>query len=379
MNEMLIYSGISLLCLVLFYAWYRRQGHAAEKQWLLKQINQTSGQDQQTFVDALSQLKNKPASLSVTIWMGLMIVPATFAIDYLWFHDIPLEQRISMADMQSSAEQAPDLVTAIKQLEQKLADNPEDLDGQLLYGRSMMSMQRYEYAVGAYQKANQLDPNNANILTELAEAIAFRNNTGSFLGEPEQYLSQAIAIDPKQQKAMWLQGIVYFENLEYQQAEDMWTDLLALVDSPSIKSTVIKQINQALEAQNKPAINIDSSNVSTTGSFGGYFVVINASEEIKAMKLNPAARLFVYAKQVNGPPMPIAAVPLSQPFSWPMSVRINDSNSLNPERKLSAFEQVEFSAKLSFSGSATPADDDIVSELKTGNSNALNIQLTLNK
>ena len=375
MNEVLIYSGISLFCIVLFYLWYRRQGMAAEKKWLLQQISQSSDQ-QQTYVDALSQLKNNSSSITVTIWIGLMIIPAAFVIDYLWFHDIPIEQRISVADSRNTSNEAPDLATAIKLLEQKLADNPDDLQGQLLYGRSMMSMQRYDLAVSAYKKANQLDPNNANILTELAEAIAFKNNTGSFLGEPEQYLSQAIAINPQQQKAMWLQGIVYFENLDYVKAESIWTDLLSQVESPNIKSTITKQINQAREAQNKPAINTDSINNSDASS-DIYFVVIDATEEIKAMRFNPAARLYVYAKQVNGPPMPIAAVPVAQPFSWPISVRVSDSNNLNPERKLSSFAQLEFSAKLSLSGSATPAADDIMSDLKVASKQNKNIQLNL--
>jgi len=378
MNEMMIYSCISLLCLVVFYLGYRRQGQAAEKKWLLQQISQTTGQQQQTYVEALSQLKSKSSSLGVTIWVGLMIIPATFAIDYIWFHDIPLEQRVSMADVQNNGQQAPDLATAIQQLKQKLADNPDDLEGQLLYGRSMITMQQYDYAVGAYQKANQLEPNNANTLTELAEAIAFRNNTGSFLGEPEQYLSQAIAIDPKLQKTMWLQGMVYFESLEYPQAEVIWTELLAEVENPNIKSTIIKQINQAREAQNKPPIDAGTNKESSTTA-GDYFVVVDASDEIKAMNLNPAARLFIFTKQVNGPPMPIAAVPVSQPFNWPLSVRINDSNSLNPELKLSSFEQVKFTAKLSLSGNATPADDDILSDPKVGNNQTRNIKLTLRK
>ncbi len=377
MNELLVYAIISLLSMLLFYVWYRRQGQAAEKQWLLQKINQTTGVEQQKYVNSLNQLKHHSSSLGTTIWMGLMIIPATFAIDFIWFQDIPIEQRISVADIQNTGGEAPDFATAIKILEQKLADNPDDLQNQLLYGRSMMSMQQYGQAVTAYQKANQLDPDNANILTELAEAVAFRNNTGSFLGEPEQYLSQAIAIDPQHQKAMWLQGIVFYENLEYAKAESIWTKLLSQVASPNVQSTLIKQINQAREAQNKAAITADSLKPVAPASTAGYFVVIDASESVKSMTLNPAARLFVYAKQVDGPPMPIAAAPLAQPFNWPVSVRINDANSLNPARKLSDFQQVEFSAKLSLSGNATPAADDITSELKIGSANALNIKLTL--
>ncbi len=379
MSELIIYASILLLSMVLFYVWYRRQGQASEKQWLLQQINQSNGPEQQQYVDALNQLNNSaPSNMKVTLWIGLMIIPATLAIDYIWFHDIPIDQRFAQTSGSSDGSQTPDLATAIQQLEQKLADDPDNLEGQLLYGLTMMSTQNYAAAVDAYKKANQLDPNNADILTELAESIAFKNNTGSFLGEPEQYLSQAIAINPKQQKAMWLQGIVLFENLDYQQAESIWTDLLSMVDSPNIQATIRKQINQARQAQNKP--NLDTAPATSqaqAASPEGYLVVITADEAVKNLPLDPSARIFVYAKQVNGPPMPVAAVPISQPFNWPISVRINDANSLTAERKLSQFDQLEFSAKLSMSGNASPAADDVSSDLKVAGKQTKNIQLKL--
>ncbi len=382
MNEFLIYAVISLLSLLMFYFWYQRQGHTSEKKWLLEQLNQHSGLEQQPYVDALKKINHKSSNLTTTVWVGLMLIPASFAIDYIWFQDIPIDQRVSAtAVTPENGSKAPDLASAITQLEQKLAENPNDLEGQMLYGRSMMSMQRFDYAVAAYQKANQLAPNNADVLTELAEAIAFRNNTGSFLGEPEQYLKQAIEINPNQQKAMWLQGIVYYENLNYIEAENIWTKLLTQIESPNIKTTIINQINQARVAQNKPVINdgaIDS-NTSMNAASNGYLVVVDASESIKNMTLQPSARIFIYAKQVNGPPMPIAAAPITQPFNWPMSIRLNDSNNLNPERKLSSFEQLEISAKLSLSGSATPQADDIDSETQIISKQSASIQLTLTK
>ncbi len=380
MNEFLTYSIISLLSLLMFYFWYQRQGYTSEKKWLLEKLNQHKGEEQQPYVDALNKLNHKSSNLNITIWVGLMLIPASLTIDYIWFQSIPIEQRNSVADTaQGNDTKAPDLASAITQLEQKLAENPNDLEGQMLYGRSMMSMQRYDYAVAAYQKANELAPNNADVLTELAEAVAFRNNTGSFLGEPEQYLKQAITINPNQQKAMWLQGIVYYENLNYIEAENIWTKLLTQIESPNIKTTIINQINQARVAQNKPAINDGSIDLITSMSAvnNGFLVVVDASESIKNMTLKPSARIFIYAKQVNGPPMPIAAAPISQPFNWPMSIRLNDSNSLNPERLLSHFAELSISAKLSLSGSATPQADDIDSETQIISKQTSSIQLTL--
>ncbi len=373
MNEIMIYMGISLFSLVLFYCWYRRQGNAAEKQWLTQQIAASTGEEQQQYAAALTQLQQRKRHFPTTLLVAMMIIPATFVIDYLWFHEIPIEQRVAVS---ATTAEAPDLATAIKQLEQKLAENPDDLEGQLLYARTMMSTQQFEYAVGAYRKANSLDPDNANILADLAEAIAFRNNTGSFLGEPEQFLTQSLELDPNNQKGMWLQGIIYYEKQQYDAAEQIWSDLLLLVDNPNIRSTITKQINQARAGLNKQPL-ADTNQPAQPGV--EYFVVVDAGDSIKALPLSDNARLFVFATEVNGPPMPIAAVPIQAPFAWPMSVTISDQHNLNPERKLSSFAEIKFTAKLSRSGSATAAADDISSEAITANKDTRNIQLTLNQ
>lgn len=376
MSEFFIYVGITLLALLMFFWWYKRVDYKAEKNWLLEQIKQTNDSQQTQLIQALKKLEleydQKSKSLSTTLWVTLMIAPATFAIDYIWFQDIPISERITIAEAQNNQQEAPDLETAIAQLEQKLAENPDDLDGQMLYASAMMQLQRYEYAVGAFKKANQLSPDNPHILTELAEAIAFKNNTGSFLGEPEPFLQQAIGINPSHQKAMWLQGIVFYEKLEYAKAEQIWSDLLQQVQSPNIRETITTQINQARAALNKSALDDLDMAVGVE-----YLIAVGADQSIQNMSLDAGARIFVYAKEINGLPMPIAAIPINQPFSWPISVRLNDQHNLNPNRKLSSFEAIEFSAKLSLSGDATPAADDIISDLVIGDQESTTIKLKL--
>ncbi|MEZ5472153.1 MAG: hypothetical protein R3E90_10260 [Marinicella sp.] len=367
MNEMLIYLGISLLSILLFAFGFSKQGKTAEKKWLMEQLAAADQNSQQRILESLQKLEQQPTGVAnMTLLAALLIIPTTFLIDYVWFHDIPIEQRVTIA----GNPEVPDLATAIKQLEQKLVENPDDLQGQLLYGQAMMSINNYADAVKAYKKANQIDPNNSDILTELAEAIAFRNNTGSFLGEPEQYLTQALTINPTKQKTMWLQGIVYYEKQLYQQAEDIWTDLLATVENPNIKSTITKQINQARAGLNKPPIDTDF------GTQVLFNIVIEADEAIKTLDIKEPAKLFVFAKDPNGSSMPIAATAISAPFSWPITIELSDQNSLNPETKLSQFEQLEVSAKISMTGNASNTTQDIVTESQIVNQGVQTIQLT---
>ena len=242
MTEMIWHILIGLAVSALCYALWLPQHKQGKRAWLLKQL-QSPGEDKQALLDALDKINKTPQPKHQWLLLLLLIIsPMAFVVQTVWFDNQEPIANNQQANT-NSPDQAPDLASAIKQLEQKLAENPDDIRGQLLYAQSMVAMKRYDVATLAYEKANQLQPNDATILTEWAEALAFKNNTGSFLGKPSELLQQAITLNPKHQKAMWLYGIVLYEQQQFYQAENLWTELMALVDSPGVQNTLMKQIN----------------------------------------------------------------------------------------------------------------------------------------
>ncbi|WP_154223186.1 tetratricopeptide repeat protein [Marinicella rhabdoformis] len=340
MTEMIWYLLIGLSVSALCYAFWLPQQRQDQKSWLLKQL-QSPGEDKQVLLEALSRVNQAPQAKHKGLLLAiLLITPVALLFQALWFDNQHAPEITQSAT--NTQGQTPDLASAIKQLEQKLAENPDDIQGQLLYAQSMVAMKRYDVAAKAYEKANQLQPNDAAILTEWAEAVAFRNNTGSFLGQPSDLLAQAIELNPKHQKAMWLYGIVLYEQQQFAAAETLWTDLLAMVDSPGIRNTLLKQVNQAREAQGKNAL------VSSETKAAAEPALYNI--EVFGKQIPDEATLFVFAKSTDGMPMPIAAKKTNGPFQWPVTISLSDSDSLQGNRLLSQFETVELSAIISMSG-----------------------------
>jgi len=77
------------------------------------------------------------------------------------------------------------------------------------------------------------------------------------------------------------------------------------------------------------------------------------------MQTDAASTVFVFARERGGPPMPLAVarVPAS---ALPALVQLDDSMAMTPGRTLSsAGDNVDIVARLSKSGSATPATGDI--------------------
>jgi len=373
MTPWLIYSAITLMVGLLFGLLMWRQNKKTSKRWLIKQIKDHP-EHNKDHIKALNQIDKQPTySFKTTLWLLLVLIPAGLLLNGYLFPS--QEQQVQQA------QQAPSIEEALVQLEQSLQENPNDLEGQMLYARAMMSMQNFDAAVKALSKANELDPNNANILTELAEAVAFKNNTGSFVGEPEDYIEQALNIDPTHQKALWLKGIIAFEKQQFAEAEQLWTTLIQNISDDKVKSTILKQINQARSQQNKAAITLsDSGNPSLSSdnnqSFPGYQVIVDAEDTIKNTRFPATARVFVSAKALSGPPMPVAAIDVAPPFKWPLSINLTDRHNLTPQRRLSDFQQVVMTARLSVSGDAGASDYVSGSQTMTSSQSAIKLKLS---
>jgi cytochrome c-type biogenesis protein CcmH len=75
----------------------------------------------------------------------------------------------------------------------------------------------------------------------------------------------------------------------------------------------------------------------------------------------PGDTLFVFARAVQGPRMPLAII--RQPVgAWPFPFVLDDSMAMGPDFKLSGFPQVVVSARISRSGNATPQAGDLIGQ-----------------
>jgi cytochrome c-type biogenesis protein CcmH len=99
-----------------------------------------------------------------------------------------------------------------------------------------------------------------------------------------------------------------------------------------------------------PPINKRGGSHAITGK-----VILGPGMEAKS---SGADTLFVFAKDPNGPPMPVSIVRATKK-DLPFTFRLDDSTSPMPSRKLSDLETVVIVARLSRSGTAMPGSGDL--------------------
>lgn len=133
----------------------------------------------------------------------------------------------------------------VEKLAKRLESNPSDAQGWTMLARSYSSMERFSEAAGAYAKATELKPNDADLLTEYAFVTAMANGR-SLEGRPMELIQQALKVEPENAKALQLAGSAAFQARDYKKAIEYWERVLKQVPVNSeVGQAITERINEA--------------------------------------------------------------------------------------------------------------------------------------
>jgi cytochrome c-type biogenesis protein CcmH len=294
-------------------------------------------------------------------WMAIVVllaVPVASVVLYLTYGEYRVIEnpQLVLAAPPQQAAAAPqmsleEMTTAIKQ---RLKDNPEDAEGWFMLGRTMMARQQYDQAVTAFQRSNDLLADEPGILFALADALAMQND-GNLLGEPEELLRRGLELAPNFPNGLWLAGMAAEQRQEYATAHRYWTRLLPLITDNPTSTREIQGLIAMLEERDP-----ELANTATSDSGARINLLVDISIELKA-KASPDTTVFVYAKAMQGPPMPLAVRKL-QLGDLPVSLTLSDDDAMMPSLKLSSFDQVIVGARVSSSGNPVAQSGDFYTE-----------------
>ena len=264
------------------------------------------------------------------------------------------------------------LIAMVDKLKKKLEQNPNDATGWTMLARSYMAMERYADAVPTFEKALKLNPNNADMLADYADALAIHQGR-KLEGKPETLIEKALKVDPNHVKALMLAGTVAFNRKDFALAVKDWERARANLppgSDPEDSEQIAAAIGDAkrrmggaplMAAANAPmaqsAMPADHPPVKKAGGSRAITGKVVLGPNLAGKGSLPDT-LFVFAKDVAGPPMPVSIVRASK-NDLPFTFRLDDSTSPMPSRKLSDIETVVIVARLSKSGQAMPGSGDL--------------------
>jgi hypothetical protein len=188
-------------------------------------------------------------------------------------------------------------------------------------------------------------------------------------GKPEALIQQALKIDPLNVKALMLAGTVAFNRNNFARAAKDWELARANLPSdtdPEMTQQLVAAIEEAkshlgggqetVASLTEPAA-APAQPARRTGQSRAIRGTVTMAPGL-ASKGSPTDALFVFAREVNGPPMPVAIVRATKK-DLPFTFQLDDSTSPMPSRKLSSAGPVVIVARLSKSGQAMPQNGDL--------------------
>ncbi len=133
----------------------------------------------------------------------------------------------------------------VAKLAKRLEQNPGDVQGWTMLGRSYVTLEKYSEASNAYAKASALKSDDAELLSDYAFALGMANGQ-RLQGQPLELINKALKLDPENPKALELAGSAAFEAKNYSQAINYWQKLLQKTPADSELAQVLsRRINEA--------------------------------------------------------------------------------------------------------------------------------------
>lgn len=296
-----------------------------------------------------------------------LVVLVSGALHYGLSDNRRIAQRIELSETDPAAAMAGMAGDLEKELEAK-----PDVQGYFLLGRAREAAGEPLAAVDAFAKANALseEPEPDILAAEARARMATAPPGSESRTIAKARAKRALDVAPQH---MWAHYTLAALLIQEGEAKAAVPHLQAVLDAnvldPQAQERLrarIASIEPASEASSAQAAAADTSD---TPSLSVDIELANGVE-------GQGGVLFVFARQADGPPMPIAARRVAQP-QFPMTVTLSDQDLLQPGQPLHSYAQLEIGARWSSTGTASGSGDDPVARTRIDPSTQQQIQLLL--
>jgi len=196
---------------------------------------------------------------AVPVVLGLLVVGSASGLYSFVNGRIGLEAQRAGAERQAQSASGgarqgmPNPVEMVARLEARLRQNPDDLEGQIMAGRSYMALERFEDARKAWGKVIELDRRNHEAHYNLG-LILLQTNTSDpkVYEEALAHFDAALVNVPREPAVLWYRGVALIHLKRYQEADESWTTAYQNLSPGSEDAEFVKQALQNLRAGNPP-------------------------------------------------------------------------------------------------------------------------------
>ena len=279
-----------------------------------------------------------------------------------------------------NANDAAAMNDAITSLQARLAENPEDIGGWKMLGRSQAALNNFTASADAYEKAMALEDGKvAQTMVDLAVAILNRDNT-QIEGRPASLIESALALDPNNPPALFYSGVAAANRGDTETATSRWQKLLGLNPPDNIRAIIERRLaewsGEVAPAAAAQVIEPDTS-VQDVPADTVVSAQVSLSDEARAA-ITSDTFVFLIARDPAAPTPPVAVSRLRL-SELPKLVSLTDAQSMVAGRELSSFAEIELLARVSLSGGPAAATGDWFGSLLVRPAETRSVSLTIDQ
>lgn len=253
-------------------------------------------------------------------------------------------------------------------LRTKLAQEGDDAVAWMLLGRVWMTLGMLEESVESFERALKLMPERTPLLISYSQALIMLGGDYN-LAKAGQSVAKVLMREPENIDAVSLMALIAYERGDNEQAIAAWQILAERLEQDDPRLAVVNERLAELNAKQPEQTPVATSERSVT-------LNLHVAEQL--VQAYPNASLFVFARAVGGPPLPLAAkrMPLT---AGSIEVRLSEADAMQAGWDLTQTDLIEVVARMSVSGTVerSPQDVEVVSSQLNFEQPHLTVQLTL--
>lgn len=236
------------------------------------------------------------------------------------------------------------LADFIRVLQDRLQQHPENADGWFMLGISYSQLGMAASAQTAFEHANRYAPTNPRYQIAYAQARIY-GNEGRLDAESRRLLEGVVTAEPAHEGALLLLGLSAYRSEDYATTVSALERLEALRAARHVDVTGgVPEIAEALTNARIRLAHKGSDISAATAEVQTVQVRVRVHRNLVG-KFDPSDTVFVFARALQGPPMPVAAAK-RQAGDLPFTVMLDDSSSVMPTHKLSMMKEVVITARI---------------------------------
>lgn len=269
------------------------------------------------------------------------------------------------------------LADFVRVLQDRLQKDPKNAEGWFMLGMSYVQMDMAQPAQLSFERAWRLDPAQPRYELAYAQTRIFSND-GQLDELSHKLLLDVLQKQPNHEGAMLLLGMGAYRSGDYAMAIDSLEKLRTerRLRNASGGPVAMQQLEQTLAAA-REKLRMAASGQPAAPAAAVIHVKVTLDRAV-AGKFQPGDALYVFARSLKGPPMPLAVVRRTA-ADLPLSIDLDDSQSMMPSRLLSSEPEIVITARISRHGSpdVQPGDIEAVAVPLQQNGKPQNVELLI--